>query len=139
MTAATVTKTLDVVTYLDGKWWTFEIPALTTDSPRGAGHRIVAMGSAKRFKDIAAAARDVAALWLDLDDYDGDVVVTVRDEAVGLWSESNTLEEQARQQVREAARKRREAVLSLIAKGASQSDAAAVFGVSVQRVSQLVH
>lgn len=139
MTTDTATRTLEVVTYVDGKWWTFEIPALTTDSPRGPGHRIVAMGQAKKFKDVAAAARDVAALWLDVDDYDGDISVTVRDDALSLWGESNTLDEQARQKVKEAADKRREAVLSLIAKGASQSDAALVFGVSVQRVSQLTH
>ena|GEM_PF-2129620 len=65
--------------------------------------------------------------------------MTVRDAALGLWGESNSLDEQAREKVKEAAGKRREAVQTLIANGASQRDAALAFGVSVQRVSQLAH
>jgi len=139
MSTNTVAGVIEAIAYLDGTWWTFEIPELSTESPRGAGHRIVAMGQARKLKDVATAARDVAALWLDLDDFKGDITVTVRDAALSLWGESNSLDEQAREKVKEAADKRREAVQTLIANGASQSDAALAFGVSVQRVSQLAH
>lgn len=68
----------EVVTYRDGKWWTFEIPSLTSPSPRGGDHRIVAMGQARTAVEIADEARALAATWTETDEADITVRVVYR-------------------------------------------------------------
>lgn len=70
--------TFETVAYRDGRWWTFEIPELTTESPRGKGHQIVAMGQARNVSELDQAARDVVALWLDTEADSVSVTVTIR-------------------------------------------------------------
>lgn len=68
----------DVVAHRDGKWWVFEIPALTSPSPRGGDRRIIAMGQARAVSEIPDEARRLVALWLDIDDAGVEVEVSFR-------------------------------------------------------------
>ena len=130
----------EVVARRDGRWWTFEIPALDSPSPRGDGHRIVAMGQARTAADVESVARDLAAAWLDLDPSEVAVQVSFRlpesiDETI---EHARGLEAQGRAAINEAAALKRSAARALTAVGLSQGDAATILGLSRQRVQQLV-
>ena len=77
MTTVHSTRTLAARAYRDGKWWTIEIPELTSDSPRGGDSRIMAVGQARSVKEIQATAVDLAAVWLDVDESDVDITVAI--------------------------------------------------------------
>ncbi|MBD8518876.1 hypothetical protein [Plantibacter sp. CFBP 8804] len=91
--------------------------------------------------ELAGAARDVAALWLDVDKDSVNVTVTVHmpEDAQEIWDASATREEEGRTAVKEAAQLKRAAVQALTAKGITQRDAALLLGISAQRINQLVH
>lgn len=135
-----MTKQYEVVAYRDGKWWTFEIPALTASPPAGGGRRIVAMGQARTTSEIADEARDIAAMWTDTDEENISVQVTYRlpegvREAV---DQAQELDAAGREALEKAAVLRRSAVRLLRTEGGlSQADSAAVLGLSRQRVQQL--
>lgn len=132
-----MTGTYDVVARRDGRWWSFEIPALTSPSPRGAGHRIVAMGQARSAHEIDSAAREVVTLWAGEADVDLRIRFDLPAE-IGATLERARLQETAgRAALGEAADLRRAAVRALRAGGMTQADASAVLGISRQRVSQL--
>ncbi len=139
MSTASKVRTYEATAYRDGKWWTFEIPGLSGPSP--AGVPIVAMGQARTVAELEGAAREVAALWLDVDESEVDVTVnvTLPEDVARLWAASAEREEAGREAVKEAARLKREAVQALTNKGISQRDAARVLGVSAQRINQLAH
>ena len=141
MTTVHSTRTLAARAYRDGKWWTIEIPELTSASPRGGDSRITAVGQARNVKDIQAAAVDLAAAWLDVDESDIAVNVTIEipEAAAELFAQAKKNEETAREAVSEAARQLREAVRTLTADGLSQADAARILDLSPQRISQLIH
>jgi DNA-directed RNA polymerase specialized sigma24 family protein len=141
MTTAQSTRTLAARAYRDGKWWTIEIPELTSASPRGGDSRIMAVGQARNVKDIQAAAVDLAAVWLDVDESHIAVNVTIEipEAAAELFAQAKKNEETAREAVSEAARQWREAVRALTADGLSQADAARILDLSPQRISQLIH
>jgi DNA-directed RNA polymerase specialized sigma24 family protein len=129
-----------VTAWRDGKWWTFEIPALSAPSPRGEDHRIVAMGQARTAAEIRESARDVAVMWTDDQD------ATVRDITFRLpqavqedMAGAQKREEEGRTALEDAAVLRRRAVHALRQEGLSQADTAAVLGISRQRVQQLAH
>jgi hypothetical protein len=140
MTTTAKTRTLTARAYHDGKWWTIEIPELTSPSPRGGDSRIIAIGQARSVKDIDAAARDIAAVWLDVDEDQIEVQVTVEipPRAAELWTLAKTNEEDARAAVADAGLNR-EAVRALTDDGLSQADTARILGLSPQRISQLTH
>ncbi len=123
----------------DGRWWIFEIPALTAPSPKGVGHRIVAMGQTRQARDVAEAARDVAALWLDIDPgaVDMDIVFDLPSPVEAAWMQAEEKEKAGRRALAEAAALRREAVRELEGAGFSKADVARILGLSRQRVSQL--
>jgi DNA-directed RNA polymerase specialized sigma24 family protein len=141
MTDTNTKRTLKARAYRDSKWWTIEIPELTSPSPRGGDFRIMAIGQARRVKDIDATAHGIAAVWLDVDEDQIDVRVKVEipPRAAELWTLAKKSEEDARAAVAEAARFNREAVRALTADGLTQADAARVLGLSPQRISQLIH
>jgi len=141
MSTTSAPRTLAARAYRDGKWWTIEIPELTSASPRGGDSRITAVGQARNVKDIQAAAVDLAAVWLDVDESDVNVNVTIEipEAAAELFAQAKKNEETARQAVSEAARQLREAVRTLTADGLSQADAARILDLSPQRISQLIH
>ncbi|GAA1317823.1 hypothetical protein ACFSWE_14590 [Leucobacter albus] len=130
----------DVVAYRDGKWWTFEIPALTSPSPNTPGHPIVAMGQARTVADIAEEARDVIALWAEVDESSVSVEVSYRlpPAVQRALDDAKGLDAAGRAALDEAAALRRDAVRQLrTVSGLSQADSAAVLGLSRQRVQQL--
>ena len=133
-------RTLHARAYRDaGKWWTIEIPELTSTGPNGS--TIVAIGGAVALKDVDQAARDLAAVWLDVDDDEITVEVTVElpEAAATMWAEANENEEHSREAAAAAARLRREAVQTLKKSGLTQADVARALGLSAQRISQLSH
>jgi len=141
MTTVHSTRTLAARAYRDGKWWTIEIPELTSDSPRGGDSRIMAVGQARSVKEIQATAVDLAAVWLDVDESDVDITVAIEipEAAAELFAQAKKSEETAREAVGEAARQWRAAVRTLTADGISQADAARILDLSPQRISQLIH
>ena len=136
-----MTEVFEAVAHRDGKWWTFKIPALSSPSPRGGGHRIVAMGQARTAAEVESVARDLAATWMDVDDPAAiDIRVTYRlPDPVGKNLErAESLETRGRAAISQAVALRRSAARALTEAGLSQSDAATVLGLSRQRVQQLV-
>ncbi|AMS06183.1 antitoxin HicB [Acidipropionibacterium acidipropionici] len=130
----------DVVAWRDGRWWTFEIPSLTAPSPRGKGHRIFAMGQARTTAEIRESAQEVAAMWTDDEDAEvGDVAFRLPQEVQDDMNGARAREEEGRAALEDAAALRRRAVHTLRQEGLSQADAAAVLGISRQRVQQLSH
>jgi DNA-directed RNA polymerase specialized sigma subunit len=133
-------RTLHARAYRDaGKCWTIEIPELTSTGPNGS--TIIAIGGAVALKDVDQAARDLAAVWLDVDEDEIAVEVTVElpEAAATMWAEANENEEHSREAAAEAARLRREAVQTLKKSGLTQVDVARALGLSPQRISQLSH
>jgi DNA-directed RNA polymerase specialized sigma24 family protein len=141
MTTAHTTRTLAARAYRDGKWWTIEIPELTSASPRGGDSRVMAVGQARNVKEIQAAAVDLAAVWLDVDERTiaVNVTIVIPEAAAELFAQAKKNEETAREAVSDAARQLREAVRALTADGLSQADAARILDLSPQRISQLIH
>lgn len=120
----------------DGSW-TIEIPELTSTSPSGA--TIVATGSATTFRGVAKAARDLASAWLDVEPADVEVSIAVDapDTIVQMIRESDQAEEEGNRARARGAALRREAVHALREEGYPLEAAAAVLGVSFQRVQKL--
>jgi len=88
--------------------------------------------------DIDAAARDIAAVWPDVDEVQIEVEVSVEipAHAAEMWTLAQRKEDDARAAVAEAARLNREAVKSLTADGFSRADIARILCLSPQRSSQ---
>lgn len=120
----------------DGSW-TIEIPELTSTTPSGA--TIIATGSATTYRGIEKAARDLASAWLDVEPEDVTVDVTVEapDNIVQMIRASDEAEEEGNAARARGAALRREAVHALREQGYSLEAAAAVLGVSFQRVQKL--
>lgn len=131
-------ETYGVEATYDGKWWVFDIPDLFTTVN---GRQIVARGQARTAADVAAEARDIIAMWTDVEETTFGVDVrfsmpaTIR-EAI---ERARECEREARSAEQEAAQARRFAARALVTdQGMTQSDAATMLGVSRQRVHQLV-
>lgn len=60
-----------------GRWWTIEIPELTSPGPNGS--TVTAVGGAVSTRGLAEAARDLAAVFLDVEPDEVDVRVVVDD------------------------------------------------------------
>ena len=136
--ANTTPRVLHARAYRDtGKWWTIEIPELTQPGPNGS--TIVAVGGAVTVKSIASEARDLAAVWIDIDPNEIDVQVTVEvpDEVRQMWDDGVAAEAEARAAVQRAAALRRRAVRQLREQGYTQDAVAAAFNISHQRAQQL--
>jgi DNA-directed RNA polymerase specialized sigma24 family protein len=127
MSTDTQKRVYEATAYRDGKWWTFEIPELSNPAPV-AGERIVAMGQARKIEELDQAAREVAALWLD-----------VPEDAAQLWTNATDSEAAAREAVKEAARLRRQAVAVMKDHGLTQAETGQLLGISTQRVGQLIN
>jgi regulator of protease activity HflC (stomatin/prohibitin superfamily) len=111
----------------DGRWWYINLPELGTS------------GQARTLKEIDEAAAEIAALWLDVEPSDLEVVVTVElpAEVRDAWAEGEREEAEARQLARRAAEQRSQAVHTLHSMGVSYTDAGALLGISKQRAQQL--
>lgn len=124
----------------EGKWWVFEIAELTAPAPNGG--RITAMGQSRSLKELDEDIRDVAALWTGVDEWKGEVSVTIElpSNVTAILAEADASDSRGREEIATAARLRRDAVRVLTAKegiALSQAEAARALGLSPQRVSQL--
>jgi predicted XRE-type DNA-binding protein len=127
----------DVNTYQDGKWWTFEIPELTSPAPHG-GEPIVAMGQARHLSQVEREARELADTWTETEGSTVSVRVKLAPHIAAWVEQARGRETEGRAALEEAATLRREAANALLASGITQADAAVALGVSRQRVQQLV-
>lgn len=133
-----MSRTLSARAFMDPDGtWTVEIPELTSSTPSGA--EIVATGSATTFRGIRRAASDLASAWLDVDpaEISLEISVDAPDEIVQLVRASDQAEEEGNAARARGAALRREAAHALREKGYPLEAAAAVIGVSYQRVQQL--
>lgn len=113
----------------DGEWWLIEIPEI------GAYGQAVSLASAP------AVAREVTALWLDVDPSDVEVTVTARPdpETVSAIARADELAAQAAALAAQAAELRATAVREYVARRhLTRREAAATLDISMQRVQQLV-
>jgi DNA-directed RNA polymerase specialized sigma24 family protein len=133
-----MTTTYEAVAHREGHWWVFRLPALTSPGPDGK-KTITAMGQARRARDIAAEAGDVASMWTDQPSEA--ITVNVRFElpatVAGAVEEASRLDREGRSALARAAALRRESAMALRRDGLSQTDIAAVLGLSRQRIGQL--
>ncbi|MWV48424.1 hypothetical protein GRS96_03915 [Rathayibacter sp. VKM Ac-2803] len=120
-----------------GGWWTIEIPELRSTAPNGVD--LVATGGAVSTRGIPAAARELAAVFLDVgvDEVDVRVTIEAPAEILAKWNEGARAEEEARAALRHAGDLRREAVRALRGGGYTVEAAAAALHISPARVSQL--
>lgn len=111
----------------DGRWWTIKV----------ADYDIT--GQAAHLKDAEIVAREITALWLDLDEDEISATVTpVLDEGIAsALAAADEEDERARNLAAHAAKLRSEAVRQLLDTGMAQKEAAAMLGVSRQRIAQL--
>lgn len=120
-----------------GGWWTIEIPELASTAANGAV--VVATGGAISTRRIPAAARELAAVFLDvgLDEVDVRVTVEAPADVLAKWHEGARAEAEARAALRRAGDLRREAVRELRDGGYTVEAVAAALQISPARVSQL--
>ena len=95
------------------------------------------MGQARSVSDIASAAQDLAAAWTGEEGVVVDVAFRLPNDVQIAIARAREQDSQGRAALAEASELRREAVRALRADGFTQSDVAAVLGVSRQRVQQL--
>lgn len=131
-------RTLDArATRDDDGTWTIEIPELTSTMPSGV--TMPARGSATKFRGIAKAAHDLAAVWLDVEpeEVEVNVTVVVPESISQMVTESNEAEAQGNELRARGAALRKEAVQQLRAQGYPLEAAASVLGVTFQRVQKI--
>ena len=97
------------------------------------------VGQARTASKVAKEARDLAALWVDGDPSDFEVVVrfVLPKQIEVIRRRAEEAERQGRADLHRATQLRREAVRSLLKHGITRGDTATVLGISVQRVRQL--
>lgn len=111
----------------DGRWWVIKV----------ADYDIT--GQAAHLKDAEIVAREITALWLDLDKDEISATVTpVLDKGIAsAFATAAEEDERARNLAAHAAKLRSEAVRQLLDTGMTQKEAAGILGVSRQRIAQL--
>lgn len=121
----------------EGGWWAVEIPELTSPGPNGT--TITAIGAAVNARGIDKAASELAAVWLDVDESDVDVNVSIElpEDVAQLWTEGAEVDAEGRAAIERGASLRRDAVKALRSRGYTVEAAAAALGISRQRVQQL--
>ncbi|MCL2780336.1 MAG: hypothetical protein FWD74_02385, partial [Actinomycetia bacterium] len=121
----------------DRRWWTIEVPELTSPGPGGSV--IVATGGSVTARGIDRAARELVAAWLDepVDGVAVRVIIEVPQDVAQLWSQGARAEAEGRVAIERGASLRRSAVRALRERGFSVEAAALALGVSRQRVQQL--
>lgn len=112
----------------DGKYWLVHVPAIDKYT------------QARNLTEVEPMARDLIALWLNVDPTSFDVVPKLDlpadvERHLALAAEAR---EQAAYAQAAAAREYREAALALREKGLTVRDVGAALGVSFQRAQQLV-
>jgi hypothetical protein len=112
----------------DGRWWLIEVPGI------GATQSRTLVGAEDQARDLVAAVLDV-----DIDDVTVDVLPDLGDHVLDEVREVRQRVQEAAAAARAAAEESRELAASLVHEHRlTGADAAAVLGVSPQRVSQLL-
>lgn len=121
-----MTKTYTATAAREGRWWVITVPG-------------VGVTQARSFADAPAMARDLVATLEDVDPATVAVEVTPQLDASVAAKVTEARREVAElaERQRRAGALSREAVAALKATGMASKDAAAILGVSPQRVSQL--
>jgi hypothetical protein len=112
----------------EGRWWTITVPELD------------AVTQARNVREIEEMATGLVAALLDLEETDVTVNVTIElPKAVAdQWNTAAALISQAEADEKRAAVLRRSAIRELLSmNNMSQTDVAAILGLSYQRVQQL--
>ncbi|QHC60458.1 hypothetical protein [Rathayibacter sp. VKM Ac-2760] len=68
-------ETIAARAHREGRWWVFTLPALTSPGPTGA--EIVATGQSRSLEDLDEDVREVAALWLEIESWNGAVAIEI--------------------------------------------------------------
>ena len=127
-TTTTKHRTFAATATREGKWWIVSIP------------EIDAVTQARSVREIDEMARGLVAALLDLDEEDVTVNVTIEipSAVAERWETATALHAQAEADERRAAELRRSAVRDLLGmENMNQVEAAAILGLSYQRVQQL--
>lgn len=123
----TEVRTIAATTKKDGRWWYVSLPELGTS------------GQAATISEVSDVAREIAALWLDVDEKSIAIELTV--EAPGtiraLWDEAKRQEEDAAERSQHAAALSRQAVRELREADYTLDAVARTFHISRQRAQQL--
>lgn len=111
----------------DGRWWYVSLPELGTS------------GQARTSKEVPEVAREIAALWLEVDE--DSLVIEATIEVPGsiqaLWEEAKRQESEAQERASHAAALSRQAIRELRQERYTLDDAARAFHISRQRAQQL--
>lgn len=130
---------ISVRAHREGRYWVFQLDGIGSVGP--TGESIPAMGQSRSLKEIDRDARDVAALWLGVEDYSGsiEVVIDLPEDVAQLLSDAERAETEGQAAIARSAQLRRTAARTLTAAHQlSQADAARALHVSPQRMSQLI-
>lgn len=128
MSTTTKPRVLEATAVREGKWWIITVPELD------------AVTQARNVREIDEMATGLVVALLDLEEDDVTVNVTIElPEAVAdQWNTAAALISQAEADEKRAAALRRSAIRELLSMdNMSQTDAAAILGLSYQRVQQL--
>lgn len=113
----------------DGDWWFIEVP------------EVGAYGQAASLTKAPAVAREITALWLDVDPAEVEVTVNAQPDpaTAATMAKADAMATEAAALNSEAARLRAEAVRQYVTEQhVTRREAAAALGMSMQRVQQLV-
>lgn len=126
MTEST-TRRIEVTATREGEWWEIDLPEIGTRS------------AARKLSDVQRMAEEAAAVWLDVEPETLDVHVSVEmpEDVAAEWERARQKAERARADEAEAAALSRSVVRQLRASGYTYAEAAAMLGLSTQRVHQL--
>lgn len=121
-------KVYEVEAAPEGRWWVLTVESLGI------------AGQVRRLDEAEEIGRSLVAVFLDVDETDVDVHVTVQlpHEAAVMLAEAEKDESRARQALEAAGVQRRRAIASLRATGMTQREIARALKISPQRVNQLV-
>lgn len=121
-------KVYEVEAAPEGRWWVLTVESLGV------------AGQVRRLDEAEEIGRSLVAVFLDVDETDVDVHVTVQlpHEAAVMLAEAEKDESRARQALEAAGVQRRRAIASLRATGMTQREIARALKISPQRVNQLV-
>lgn len=121
------TRRVEATATREGDWWEIDLPEIGTRS------------AARKLGDVQRMAEEAAAVWLDVEPETLDVHVRVQmpEDVAAEWERARQKAERARADEAEAAALSRNVVRQLRASGYTYAEAAAMLGLSTQRVHQL--
>ncbi|MEL4211911.1 hypothetical protein [Corynebacterium bovis] len=112
----------------DGRWWIIRVPEYDI------------LGQAAHISEAKAVAREITALWLDIDESSIQVTLTpvIPDSVKAQLDCAAEHSKKSKEIASQATHLRRTAVQGLLDTGMTHTDAAFLLGISRQRVAQIV-